>query len=105
MRSKRQKIIKVRVTEEEHRSLMEIRSSKQLAKWMRETCLGQKGITGRKFSKVDPDLLRQLVAIGNNLNQISRAINREEWEPINRIMVSIQLEAIEQQMEKVRTGK
>lgn len=105
MSAKREKIIKVRVTGEEHRSLMEISSGRQLAKWMRETCLGQRRLKGRKFSKVDPELLRQLVAIGNNLNQISRAINRDKWEPINRIMVSVQLEAIEQQMEKIRTGK
>lgn len=93
------------MTADEHRILLANCCSRQLAKWMRETCLGEKTNLGRKYTKTDPDLLRQLVAIGNNLNQISRAINRDKWEPIDRIMVSVQLEAIELQLEKVRTGK
>ncbi len=92
------------MTDDEHQTLLSNCCSKQLAKWMRETCLGQKTIQRRRYTKVDPDLLRQFVAIGNNLNQIARAINRDKWEPIDRLMVSVQLEAIEQQMEKIRVG-
>lgn len=93
------------MTDAEHQTLLSNSCSNQLAKWMRETCLGKNSNQGRKYTKVDPVFLRQLAAIGNNLNQIARAINRDKWEPIDRIMVSVQLEAIERQMEKLRIGK
>ena len=77
----------------------------QLAKWMREKCLAQESMKKRRTSKVDPDLLRQLVAIGNNLNQIARVVNRDQWVPVDRIAVCVQLAAIEKQLEKIQVSK
>ncbi len=105
MTPKRKQTIKIRVTEGELRSLREKCDDQQLAKWMREKCLAQESIKKRRTSKVDPDLLRQLVAIGNNLNQIARVVNRDQWVPVDRIAVCVQLAAIEEQLEKIQVSK
>ena len=105
MTPKRKKTIKIRVSEEEHCALLDNCSSAQLAKWMREKCLDRQGRRSRRVTKIDPDLLRQLAAIGNNLNQISRAVNRERWVPINRMAIGVQLEAIEKQLAMIKSGE
>src|SRR5690606_23229804 len=80
---KREKIIKVRVSPEELATLKMHSTRDEPARWMRETCLnpGQvdlvKGLKGP--APVDPDLLRQLASIGNNLNQIARRVNTGDW--------------------------
>ena len=50
----------------------------------------------RKFSNVDPILIREINAIGNNLNQISRRVN--EGQKFDAI---IHLQSIEKQLEKL----
>ncbi|MQH99079.1 MobC family plasmid mobilization relaxosome protein, partial [Escherichia coli] len=76
MAEKRNKLLTMWVTEDEHRRLLERREGKQLAAWMRQICLDEKpsraGISGASIS---PALLRQLAGMGNNLNQIARQVN------------------------------
>ena len=50
----------------------------------------------RKYADVDPKLLREINAIGNNLNQISRKLN--EGQKFDAI---IELSSIEQQLERL----
>ena len=50
----------------------------------------------RKYSDVDPKLLRELNAIGNNLNQISRRVNSGE-----KLELQIELATIESQLERL----
>jgi hypothetical protein len=49
-----------------------------------------------KTRKADPELVRQLSGIGNNLNQISRRVNQGE-----NLDVAIELRAIEQSLEEL----
>ena len=74
---KRQKEIKIRLTDEEHKNLLDRCNTASLASWMRETCLSEKRTKQSKVVEVDPQLLRQLAGIGNNLNQIARIINQQ----------------------------
>jgi hypothetical protein len=50
----------------------------------------------KTYSKVDPNLIRAINAIGNNLNQISRKVNEHQ-----KFDVLIELKSIEQQMEQL----
>jgi hypothetical protein len=61
------------VTEDEHRRLLERCDGRQLAAWMRQTCLDEKPARTGNFL-VSPALLRQLAGMGNNLNQIARRL-------------------------------
>ena len=55
----------------------------------------------RKYSDVHPELIRELNAIGNNINTISRKVNdRRAWEN-QKLDVAMELSSIEQQLERV----
>mgnify|MGYP001159674667 CR=1 FL=1 len=99
---KREKIIKIRVSESEYEELV-LRSSKpKLAQWMREFCLDAKVPRANKIPKVDPNLLRQIAAIGNNLNQIARQMNIEKRQPIDRVLLTSALASIERQLSSIK---
>lgn len=51
----------------------------------------------------DPDLMRALAGIGNNLNQIAHGVNASNLagEPIARAHILIQLRKIEQMLERI----
>ena len=69
MADKRSKMLTMWVTEDEHRRLLERCEGKQLAAWMRQTCLDEKPARAGKLPSISPVLLRQLAGMGNNLNQ------------------------------------
>jgi len=73
---KRKKEIKVRLTEEEYKQLLQRKTKPRLAEWIRETCLGQK--PKKEIATVDPLLLYELNKIGVNLNQIAKKVQRGE---------------------------
>jgi hypothetical protein len=73
---------------------------------MRETCLnyGQGDLVSQMQGPlpVDPELLRLLARVGNNLNQIARVVNSGEWGPLQTVEIVAALKKIEQQLESVR---
>lgn len=103
---KREKIIKIRVSPEELATLQMHCTKGELARWMRETCLnpGQSDLVEdlKGPSKVDPELLRQLASIGNNLNQIGRKVNSEEWGPGDRVAILAAMAGIERELAALR---
>ncbi|MEV9195497.1 plasmid mobilization relaxosome protein MobC, partial [Klebsiella pneumoniae] len=48
------------VTEDEHRRLLERCDGRQLAAWMRQTCLDEKPARACRLPSISPALLRQL---------------------------------------------
>ncbi len=70
MADKRSKMLTMWVTEDEHRRLLERCEGKQLAAWMRQTCLDEKPARAGKLPSISPALLRQLAGMGNNLNRL-----------------------------------
>lgn len=56
----------------------------------------------REYTQADPDLLRQIAIIGNNLNQIARTLNKSKMvgSPIDLIANLSVLTAIEQELNK-----
>jgi hypothetical protein len=98
MKELRTKVIKIRATDAEYAELEKRSPKPRLAEWMRELCLGAKIPRANTVPSVDPRLLRQLAGIGNNLNQIARAINSQEWKPVDRIQVISALSGIEREL-------
>ena len=96
------KEIKIRVTALEHEALL-LRSSKpRLAEWMRSHCLDAPVPRAHTVPKVDPKLLRQLAGMGNNLNQIARAIHSQDWKPVDRVQVVSALMNIERTLQDLK---
>lgn len=95
MSEKRTKAIKIRLTDEEHERLKELKQGNELATWMRTTCLN---IGAAQQAKTDPQILRELNKIGVNMNQIARAVNshRADYSAIQQALsqISDQLDEI-----------
>nr|CAB96958.1 MobC protein [Halomonas elongata] len=102
---KRDKIIKVRVSAEEHETLKWRCPEARLAEWMRDSCLnpdGDWGAPDKGSDPVDPALLRQLAGIGNNLNQIARGVNSGELGAGGSGAIIAALSAVERELAEVR---
>ena len=97
---KRQKEIKVRLTEAEHQALLERMTGGELATWIRNTCLEEKPNKKRNYKVADPQLLAALGRIGGNLNQIARQANTVGSE-IEKIRVFAQLAVIREQLQGI----
>ncbi|SSR14595.1 Conjugative accessory protein mbeC [Acinetobacter baumannii] len=97
---KRQKEIKVRLTEAEHQALLERMTGGELATWIRQTCLEEKPNKKRNYKVADPQLLAGLGRIGGNLNQIARQVNTVESD-IEKIRAFAELAMIREQLQKV----
>ncbi len=102
MAEKRNKMLTMWVTADEHRQLLERCEGKQLATWMRAVCLGERPARTRKLPTLSPVLLRHLAGIGNNLNQIARRVNSGQWSSHDRVHVVAALMAIEEELSQLR---
>lgn len=94
----RNKVVKLRVTDDEFAQLKERCDRPRLAEWLRDLGLGQR--KRRTIPVADPALLRQLAAIGNNLNQVARWTHSRD--PIDAVAVSAALMAIARELEVLR---
>ena len=99
---KRERMLTIRVTDDEHARLLERCEGKQLAVWMRRVCLGEPVARSGKLPTLAPPLLRQLAAIGNNLNQTARKVNSGQWSSGDRVQVVAALMAIGDELRRLR---
>lgn len=102
MTTKRTRFLGVRVTEQEYQQLLERCEGKQLAAWMRQTCLDEKPARAGKLPTLAPALLRQLAGMGNNLNQTARKVNSGAWSGHDRVQVVAALMAIDAGLARLR---
>ncbi|MBF4396028.1 MobC family plasmid mobilization relaxosome protein, partial [Vibrio anguillarum] len=51
---------------------------------------------------VDPALLRQLSGMGNNLNQIARALHNQDWKPVDRVQIIAVLSSLQRELNLIR---
>lgn len=99
--AKRTKEIKIRLTEQEHQDLLQ-RKKGELAVWIRTTCLEQDIPEPKKVKTADSKLLRQLVKIGGNLNQIAKHTNTDALGgKIDRLRLLGELAAIREQLDEL----
>ena len=97
---KRNKEIKVRLTEAEHQALLERMTGGELATWIRNTCLDEKPNKKRNYKVADPQLLAALGRIGGNLNQIARQVNTVESD-IEKLRAFAELAIIREQLKGI----
>ncbi|MBF7684162.1 plasmid mobilization relaxosome protein MobC [Acinetobacter sp. B5B] len=103
---RREKAIKIRMTEQEHQTLLQLMQGNELATWIRETCLSleneqkqAKKAVQQEIKPIDPTILRELNKIGVNMNQIAKAINSHNL--IDRIAITQSLSTISEQLNEV----
>jgi hypothetical protein len=105
---KRNRSIKIRVTDDEL-EIMKMHSTRsELARWIRETCLSggqQDFIKQANKNAIDPELLRGLSGIGNNLNQIARRVNSGEWGALDKVQIIAALAGVERALTDLRNNQ
>ena len=69
---------------------------------MREHCLDAPVPIVNQVARIDPALLRQLAGIGNNINQIARAIHLSQWKDIDQVKALAHLVSIKQEISRLR---
>lgn len=103
----RNKSIKIRVTEAEKIQLLERAGDLALAEFMRDFCLSAKPVQKRKHREpppVAPELLFELSALGNNLNQIARRVNSTEFSAADSVHIITLLNAISSDLKAIKKG-
>jgi hypothetical protein len=75
---KRDKEIKIRVTQSEKDQLNQLKTQVSLAVWLREL-----GLTAKPIERADPELVRAIGRIGSNLNQIAKYANTNKELDVN----------------------
>ena len=58
----------------------------------------------RKVVELDPTTVRQLAGIGNNLNQLAKAVNTYGFEPSDSARLLTYLAAVRKELELLRTA-
>ena len=96
--------IELRVTPEEKTHWQAIAASRgvSLSELIRVTLSGQRLRSRRNAPRVDPDLVRELARIGNNLNQLARAANRRS--PVEAVSLLVRLIEIDRELAVLRAS-
>lgn len=96
--------IEIRTTPEEKQHWQAVAENKgvTLSELVRFALGGQRLRKRRDPPKIDPDLLRELARIGNNLNQIARAANRRD--PVPAAAILMRLIEIDRELSALRTA-
>lgn len=99
-REKRNIKLTVRLSQSEYEKIQK-KCDGQMAVWLRDLALDQHDRRQLKYPPVDPDLLRHLSRIGNNINQIAKAVNTDQ-QRIELIGIMSQLERIADELRQLR---
>jgi len=101
----REKIYKVRLSTAEVETLREA-NVLNIAKFLRDSALNAVNEKEQKsfYSKVDRDFVLELSRIGNNINQIAKAINTDlaKREPLDAVRLLHLLIAVNENLEQLK---
>ena len=95
--------VEVRLSDEELEQLKSMNSS-TIAKLLRESALGIK--QKQHYSKIDKTFILELSRIGNNINQIAKAVNSDiaQTDTFDKVKLLHLLISIDQQLKELRTN-
>lgn len=99
----RTKAVKVSFTPDEYLLLKKICPKARVGEWMREFCLASpddRAIKKAEKLSANPELVRQIRAVGINTNQIARSLN--SFDLIDRIDLLAALRGIENALVNIR---
>ena len=99
---KRTKKISIRVNDKEKIDLLARCDGSELAVWMRKICLNERSKRPPKYPEIDPQLLRQLAGIGNNINQIARHLNSKDSPPVDSVKIIAALQSMAENIELMK---
>lgn len=102
---KRDKVYKVRLSDTELQKLRD-GNVENIARFLRESAMAAVGGKEQKqvYTKLDREFLLELSRIGNNINQVAKALNTDiaKGEPFNAVRLLHLLIAINENLEELR---
>lgn len=102
---KRDKVYKVRLSDTELQKLRD-GNVENIARFLRESAMAAVGGREKKqvYTKLDREFLLELSRIGNNINQVAKALNTDiaKGEPFNAVRLLHLLIAINENLEGLR---
>lgn len=104
---KRNRVVKIRLSDTEWAILNDKKSRPELARWIRETVLAVEPTKPiRANSNFPPELARILAGMGNNLNQIAKQLNATAklgiLGDVEAVKAVAQLTALERSLNEIR---
>ena len=96
---RRSKKLEIRLTESEAEKLAERFGAERLSTVIRDFLLTAE--LPRRSRKADPETLRELARIGNNLNQIARSLNATKGKALDKIEVLRSLAELRESLEAI----
>lgn len=97
--NRRTKKLEIRMSESEAELLKERFGAERLSTVVRDYLL--KSELPRRSRKPDPETLRELARIGNNLNQIARSLNATKGKALDKIEVLRSLAELRESLEAI----
>lgn len=91
--------IPVRLSDSEKAKLLALADGRELAPWIREICMNEKPRHRITPPKIDPILIRHLASIGNNVNQIARALNSNP--DVETALVAVEISHIQKALDEL----
>ena len=102
MKTKRTKKIMLRLTDSEYQKISE-NCQMPIARFIRESALGNAVVRRITPPKVDPKLIRQIAFIGNNLNQLTKlAHQKNNNDELNNLALLSELVLIRQSLDELK---
>ena len=95
-------MLKCRVIDEKQARFLDRCGGKQRGVWRGGVSGGAPVPRPENLPTLAPPLLRQLAAIGNNLNQTARKVNSGQWSSGDRVQVVAALMAIGDELRRLR---
>lgn len=103
-RQKREKEIKIRLSNHEHDRLMARKNQRSLAGWIRDFCLTQKETMDEKvILELDPITRRNLSGISTNINQMAKRVNSGNFKPTDIPRMLVDLKSCRDILERIQT--
>lgn len=102
-KEKRDKVIKIRVTNSEFELLEKKKEHISMSDFMRNAALNKEMPAQKEIKLADPNLIKNIASVGNLLNQIARVANlhAKAGYPIEIAKLTIQIKSIENLMREV----
>ena len=101
----RQHRVEVRLSDEELEQLKNM-NSPSIARLLRESALGIKQNQKQHYTKIDKDFVLELSRIGNNINQIAKALNLDiaQTNTFDKVKLLHLLISIDHQLKELRAN-
>lgn len=101
----RENRVNIRLNDDEYKKLKELADGLSLAKYLRLMIeYGEPPRRVKELPKIDPEFMRKITSMSNNLNQLTRYthITAKDNNPLDIIKLALEIEAMNQELKELK---